>query len=138
MIPYFEIVECLACATGAGMSLHGWWCASRDNRQSELEGIEESLLMTSRWRLSRERERFIRQALLLFSTFLVLRWRWEHTIPDMYLPIYFTRSGVLLIISLLMLRDTVNDRLKRARIAEVVREERRRGLRRSMDRDKSA
>lgn len=128
-----DLLIILLTAGGGGFSFRGWLIAKQDYRDAQALGTDESSLSAAQWRIQREAGRFIKQVMLLAGGIVSLAWRIQYPSAPTAYPVYFTLRMVILGVSLMLVRDTIIDRMKRREIALKYNAERRRAGRRMTD-----
>lgn len=124
--PYLELLCILLTAVGAGYSLNGWITASQDEAENRLLGLNGSIAMAARWRVHRERSRFVDQMIILVGRLIVLLYLYRH--PDLIISmtIYVTGNASFVLLSWRLLLYSINDRSERSAISAEVKAEHRR------------
>ncbi len=134
MPPVIEVLQMILAALAAGFVGSGWMRARQYVAESLVEGAEPSLVRAARWQVSRAKSRFFKLALVLFSGGVVLVFRWKYPDwPITPLPVYGTRNGAFLAITLLIAWDEYTDYTTKQEIVLAVREERKSRGRRKDD-----
>jgi hypothetical protein len=126
MPPVIEVIQVILSSVGMGFSGNGWLQANSDYVKSVEDGIEESLGVGARWRIAREKSRFLKLLLIFVRASIVAWWRFHNpAAPSAPFLVYASGNGILLVITVIIIWDSYLDRSARREIVAIVYKENR-------------